>query len=142
MVREYTPKEQKELRANPYTLKVTQKTIMFTADFKREFWSRYQAGTAPRTILKELGYDVNLFGQKKIDGLVQRIKKQAEAGKFTEGSGRERRPGMKIEEKQPELLVPSEENMGRLWHELQYLRQEVDFIKKVRPAAEEKKVTP
>ena len=68
-MREYTTKEVKQLRANPYTYKVTKNKLYFTAEFKEAFWVGYQAGVAPREILKGLGYDLNLFGQKQIDSI-------------------------------------------------------------------------
>ena len=76
-MKEYTKKELKELNANPYTLKASKNKISHTAEFKRIFWTKYQAGETPRKILTDLGYDPNMFGQKRIDSLVQNIKKQA-----------------------------------------------------------------
>ena len=65
-----------------------------------------------------------MFGQKQIDSIVQRIKKEAASPQgFTEGQNRERR-----------VLKPAEENdmsVERMWHELKYLRQEVEFLKKI-----------
>lgn len=123
-MREYTAKEMKRLQANPYTFKVTKNKLYFTAEFKEAFWTGYQAGGAPRALLKEMGYDVSLFGQKQIDSIAQRIKEQALSGKgFSEGENRESRPRQKIED------VP--ETMERVWTEVKYLRQEVEFLKKI-----------
>ena len=80
-MKEYTKKEMKELLKNPYTLKVTKNQLSHTAEFKKVFWTKYQAGESPRKILTDLGYDINMFEQKRIDSLVQRIKKQALSGK-------------------------------------------------------------
>lgn len=45
-----------------------------------------------RKILTDLGYNPNMFGQKRIDSLVQHIKKQALAGNgFSEGCNRTKR---------------------------------------------------
>ena len=74
-MKEYTPKQIKKLEANPYTLKVTKNKLYFTIKFKEDFWINYQAGNAPRKILSDLGYDLEYFGQKQIDSIVQRIKK-------------------------------------------------------------------
>ena len=76
-MKEYTKKEIKILKENPYTLNVTKNKLSHTSEFKRVFWKKYQAGESPRKILTDLGYDVNMFGQKRIDSLVQHIKKQA-----------------------------------------------------------------
>ena len=122
----YTKKQIKELKENPYTLKVDENRIFFTIDFKEIFWTKYQAGMSPRQILKELNYNLDYFGQKQIDSIVQRIKKEALGGEFTEGYNRKKR--MKI--KQPEN-VDSPQVIQHMQNELMYLKQEVDFLKKV-----------
>lgn len=130
-MREYTTKEMKLLKANPYTFKVTKNKLYFTIEFKEAFWTAYQAGYAPRKILQDLGYDLEMFGQKQIDSIVQSIKRQAQDGNgFREGADRSRR-------KKSELPVPegipaeSKEALEGLWNEVKYLRQEVDFLKKI-----------
>ena len=86
IMKEYTPKQIKQLKANPYTLNVTKYKLYFTAKFKEDFWISYQAGNAPRKIMTDLGYDLSMFTQKQIDNYVQRIKKEALSGNgFTEG---------------------------------------------------------
>ena len=74
-MKEYTPKQVKELKSNPYTFKVTQNKLYFTIKFKEDFWISYQAGNAPRKILTDFGYNLEYFGQKQIDSIVQRVKK-------------------------------------------------------------------
>ena len=130
-MKEYTAKEMKLLKANPYTFKVTKNKLYFTIEFKEAFWIAYQAGMAPRKILGDLGYDVELFSQKQIDSMVQRIKSQAESGNgFHQGENRTRR-------KKEELLIPEEttieskETLENILNEVKYLRQEVDFLKKI-----------
>lgn len=127
-MKEYTSKQIRQLQANGYTLKVTKYKLYFTAKFKEDFWIRYQAGDAPRKILTDLGYDISLFGQKQIDSLVQRIKQQALSGEgFREGENHDRR----LPQKEPGNGECSEKSMERMQHELLYLRQEVEFIKKI-----------
>ena len=125
-MKKYTQKQIKELKANPYTLQVDDKRIFFTIEFKKVFWTKYQSGMSPRAIFKELNYNLDYFGQKQIDSIVQRVKKEALAGEFTEGYQRSKR--MKI--KEPELLNP-EQTLQQMQHEVLYLRQEVEFLKKV-----------
>ena len=125
-MKKYTQKQIKELKANPYTLQVDDKRIFFTIEFKKVFWTKYQAGMSPRAIFKELNYNLDYFGQKQIDSIVQRVKKEALAGEFTEGYQRYKR--MKI--KEPELSNP-EQTLQQMQHEMLYLRQEVEFLKKV-----------
>lgn len=128
-MKEYTPKQIKKLEANPYTLQVTKNKLYFTIKFKEDFWINYQAGNAPRKILSDLGYDLEYFGQKQIDSIVQRIKKEALSGNgFREGENRERRIPMKATNRE-ELSSP--QSTERMQNELLYLRQEVEFLKKI-----------
>ena len=128
-MKEYTPKQIKKLEANPYTLKVTKNKLYFTIKFKEDFWINYQAGNAPSKILSDLGYDLEYFGQKQIDSIVQRIKKEALSGNgFREGENRERRIPMKATNRE-ELSSP--QSIERMQNELLYLRQEVEFLKKI-----------
>lgn len=55
-MREYTTKEMKEFRANPYTFKVTKNKLYFTAEFKEAFWIGYKTGVSLRKLLEDLGY--------------------------------------------------------------------------------------
>ena len=80
MQRKFTAEEKKKLESNQYTLKVSNCKFYPTIKFKEEFWIRYQAGIAPRKIIKDLGYDLDLFTQKQIDCIVQKIKNQALSG--------------------------------------------------------------
>lgn len=130
-MKEYTAKEMKLLNANPYTFKVTKSKLYFTIEFKEAFWTAYQAGMAPRKILEDLGYNLEMFGQKQIDSIVQSIKRQAQSGGgFRQGENRTRR-------KKDELSIPegtsveSQEALTNILNEVKYLRQEVDFLKKI-----------
>lgn len=130
-MKEYTAKEMKLLKANPYTFKVTKNKLYFTIEFKEAFWTAYQVGIAPRKILVDLGYDVEMFGQKQIDSMVQSMKRQAESENgFKQGENRTRR-------KKDELKIPegtstgSKETLESILNEVKYLRQEVDFLKKI-----------
>lgn len=131
----FTQKQLKELKANPYTYKVTSDRIWFTTDFKEAFWIKYQAGNTPRKVLKELGYDISYFGQKRIDGIVQKIRKEAIAGSgFSEGCNRTKRIPMKDPED-----ISSPQTLERMRNELLYLRQEVEFLKKIIKVSNSKK---
>lgn len=121
----------KLLKANPYTFKVTKNKLYFTIEFKENFWRAYQAGMAPRKIFEDLGYDLKMFGQKQIDSIVQSIKRQAQSETgFRQGENRTRR-------KKDELLIPEgatlepQETWISILNEVKYLRQEVDFLKKI-----------
>lgn len=127
-MKEYSAKQIKQLMANPYTLRVTKNKLYFTKEFKKDFWISYQAGNAPRKILTDLGYDLACFEQKQIDSIVQRVKKQALSGEgFREGENREKRVRIKSLEQTGENPL----SIDQMQHELLYLRQEVEFLKKI-----------
>lgn len=135
----FTKREIQLIKNNPYTYKVTEAQICYTKEFKEEFWRRYQAGETPRAIVEALGYDPDMIGQSRINGLQINISKQAKReGGFTQGKG----PGRKrkfqrelydVEEK------PTEETIVKMQHELLYLRQEVEFLKKITSIKDTKK---
>lgn len=130
-MKEYTAKEMKQLKANPYTFKVTKSRLYFTVEFKEAFWTAYQAGMAPRKILEDFGYDLGVFGQKQIDSIVQSIKHQAQSGEgFRQGNSRARRKkdGLDIPEG---TSAESKEALEGILNEVKYLRQEVEFLKKI-----------
>jgi hypothetical protein len=103
--------------------------LYFTVKFKEDFWVSYQAGNSPRKILADFGFDLDMFAQKQIDSLVQRIKKQALSGnRFSEGENRQKRIPMKSTTEE-ELSSP--QSIERMQNELLYLRQEVEFLKKI-----------
>lgn len=123
----YTKKQQEELKQNIYTYKVTKDRIFFTKEFKQSFWIKYQAGNAPRKIMKELGYELKYFTQGQIDNIVQHLRKKIISGEiFQEGCNRERRPKIK-----PPSVDNSPQTIQQMQHEITYLRQEVEFLKKV-----------
>lgn len=130
-MKEYTTKEIKLLQANSYTYNVTKTRLFFTKEFKQDFWIAYQAGMAPRKILEDFGYDLDIFAQKQIDSIVQHIKKQAQSDEgFTEGYKRNRRKKDKLSlEKGRPLEDPGA--LDQILIEVKYLRQEVDFLKKI-----------
>ena len=130
-MKEYTAKEMKLLKANPYTFKVTKNKLYFTIEFKETFWTAYQAGMAPRKILEDLGYDLEMFGQKQIDSMVQSMKRQAQSGNgFRQGENRSRRKkeDLSISE---DTTIESKEILTSILNEVKYLRQEVEFLKKI-----------
>lgn len=125
----FTKREIQILKSNPYTYRVTESQIFYTKEFKEEFWRRYQGGETPRKIVEELGYDPDMLGTVRLSGLQLNIKKQAlRPGGFTEGKGGKKslKSGMYSVD-----YSPSDETVVKMQHEIMYLRQEVEFLKKI-----------
>ena len=126
MAKLFTMEQIEQLRSNPYTYNVTSRKIFFTAEFKEAFYQKRQAGLTLKETLLELGYDPEVLGEKRIDGLSHMINKAVREGKsFTEGI----KPRKSIlDEKCPDL---TRENFLKMQHELLYMRQELEFLKKI-----------
>ena len=135
----FTKREIQLIKNNPYTYAVTESQICYTKEFKEEFWRRYQEGEKPRVIVEALGYDPDMLGQSRINGLQINVQKQANSDEgFTQGKG----PGRK-RKLQRELYdvenKPTEETLVKMQHEILYLRQEVEFLKKITSIKDTKK---
>ena len=117
----FTEEELERLRANPFTYAATPHLLSFTKDFKELFWNEYQKGALPRQILEQHGYPPDLLGKRRIWGIAYHIKQQyySNAG-LHEGSI-----------KPPPSPRDGASEMKRLQGEVQFLRQEVEFLKKI-----------
>ena len=124
--RVFSAEEMASLAANPYTSRVTAKQIAFTKEFRERFWGEYCEGKTPSEIVKGCGYSVETLGERRIGGIREHIRQEfANPEGFQ--SGRE-----KGAEKPPESDEGSSEDMIRqMRQELQYMRKELDFLKKI-----------
>jgi transposase len=121
----FTEEQIIELERNPYVKKVSKKAITYTDEFKSVFSKKYTEGNPPSTILREMGFDPHVLGKKRIDRFVGNVfKYEARGGDYSdlrqESSGR---PSTKD--------LTAEEQIARLKHQVKYLKQENEFLKKV-----------
>lgn len=121
----FTNEEIEKLRHNPYTYTVTPHVISFTKEFKELFWKEYQTGANPRQILEQYGYPTEILGKERIWGIVYTIKKQyySEEG-IHEGS-------LHRKKFSDADSATTEETLVKLQHEVEYLKQEMEFLKKI-----------
>ena len=124
----FTQDEITILRANPYTLSVSEHSIRFTKAFKEVFWLKRQAGDRLQNIVTDLGYDVEILGMQRIKTISTRIRTEALSieGFHENNSPRKIHPDQEVFD-----VLPKDEAMVRMQHEILYLRQELDFIKKI-----------
>jgi tRNA U55 pseudouridine synthase TruB len=113
------------LRQSPYVRKVGVIEVSFTGEFKRRFWEMYTKGNLmPREILGLLGINAEILGPTRIRSIAYNLKQ--ELANFGEFSDIRR----KKTNKQSEELPPAKE-INKLRMEVEYLRQEQEFIKKI-----------
>ncbi|MCL2336047.1 MAG: transposase [Firmicutes bacterium] len=124
--RKFTPEDQRALEANPYVARVSETTITYTEEFKERFALEYAAGKAPSIILREHGFDTAVLGRDRKDSLVKRIKaySQRPSGFRDTRKGGAGRPRIKD--------LTDAEKIQRLEHQVKYLKQENEFLKKIR----------
>ncbi len=124
----FTDEEVKVLRENKYTAFVSNSSIRFTLEFKEMFLEKKTEGVPARRIFLEAGYDVDILGASRIKNISKRIPKEASAPcGLHEGYHIHRK---RHEDADYSRMAP-EEAMTAMQLEIVYLRQELDFIKKI-----------
>lgn len=120
----FTNEEVEMLRNNPYTYATTPHTISFTKEFKELFWKEYQKGGIPRQILETYGYPAAILGKERIWGIAHTIKAQYYSEERLHEGSLKKKPSANSG------CRTTEETVSQLQNEVQYLRQEIEFLKK------------
>ncbi len=139
----FTTEQIEKLAASPYVRQVTAKTISYTIEFKEHFWKRYNEGITPPQIFIEAGFDIGIIGDTRIYGLLSMLRKTKESGaEFTDGREPKSTNVEKLKEQWPKpprmpankKLVAGmldENEVKKLLHQVAYLTQEMEFLKKI-----------
>lgn len=125
----FTPEEVKQLESNPFTYRVSASQISYTLEFKNLFLARYEAGESVREIFQSLGYDTEILGESRIYCFAHQLVKRAEAGELM----REGPPSRRAE-KPADInynMMPSQQSIAAMQREITYLRQQLEFVKKI-----------
>ena len=72
--KKFTEEEILLLSENQYTMAVTKNTLSFTTEFKELFWRDYCNGMFPEQIVRRYGYDPEILGKNRLEGLQYTIK--------------------------------------------------------------------
>ena len=140
--RVFTEEEMEALRNNPYTYRVTPSTISFTKEFKEKFWADYQAGegkVSPREIVEKYGYDPDVLGSDRLSGIQSTLRKTYLSGQeFYEGS-RPREKKASAKPKSSKDTRSTDPAVRDLQARVDYLEQEIEFLKKISSARITKK---
>ena len=129
MIKDFTPEQMKILSANPFTYKVSAICIHYTLEFKNLFLAHYEAGEPVKDIFAAFGYDPAILGDNRMHAFARRISKQAKEGKVpTEDSS-----SVKIQKpaKVDYNTLPAQQSVSAMQREIAYLRQQIEFLKKI-----------
>lgn len=134
----FTEEERLSLLNNQYVSGVTNDSVQFTEEFKELAYNEFlKSGKPMREIFREHGIDPEILGSKRIWNFTAKLQGKA---KKSQGFGdarkyNKRRPACTpIEEKALTVRVRD------LEHELAYMRQEVEFLKKTQMADMEARI--
>ncbi len=133
----FSDEEIKVLQANKFTYSISKKQLYFTREFKEMAWEQDQMGVAVMTIFRNAGYDPLMVGRSRMDAFMISLRRSVANGvPFTEGRLHKTR------------FKPPISNYGEMTdrkafiemqHEIAYLRQEIEFLKKICALGVEKK---
>ena len=126
----FTPVYIRELLANQYTKLVGSHYIRFTDAFWQEFGRRILAGEDRYAICRSMGYDPDVIGTKRLEYICRTIRNAQDLP-----AGKRRRPP--ADTKYSEMS--QDEAIRAMETELTYLRQEVEFLKKISQLGKEDK---
>lgn len=122
----FTDEQIEELNNNPYVISVTSKYINYSEEFKKLFLKDYSNGMSPIDIFRKYGLDPDTLGEQRRHNFVMRIKRQSQS---LDGFKDMR----KVNSGRPRTKdLTSEERIAQLNHKINILKQENDFLKRVR----------
>ena len=125
----FTKEQQETLRANPYTLSVSERQIKFTAMFKKLLLIEIaKPGVTQKQAFRNLGYDPEILGTSRVVSTVKNIRVQAASPQGIhdpEFSGK-RLAQEDLSKKQAEAAIKE-----LLQRELLRTQQELAFVKKI-----------
>jgi hypothetical protein len=128
--RQFTEEQINILRQNPYVFSVTGARLTLTKEFKEIFMTAYQAGELPRSILEDHGFDIGILGERRIWSISQHIREEYKKyGEFHEGYGP--RSSRSTPPTNPNQPLSEKDELRQLRHEVDYLKQEMEFLKKI-----------
>ena len=126
----FTEEQLNILRQNPYVYSVTASQMALTKEFKEAFMAAYNAGEMPRKILEDHGFDIGILGNRRVWSISCHIRAEySKYGEFHEGYSPRNRE--RHTENSAEGPLSDKEELKQLRRDVEYLRQEVDFLKKI-----------
>ncbi len=121
----FTSEEVAAFKASPYVESATMRELVFTPEFKKIIYERIVLGEKIEKVLEEYGINTAAMGKFRVRGLQDKLEKYA---RREAGFERQDRSSKTDEGK----AAVAEKRIVQLEHELAYMKQEVEFLKKVR----------
>ena len=125
----FTAKDIALLRNNPNVQSISPSTIRFTPEFKQLFYEAHTFGRTTQEIFRSAGIDPEILGKERIEGFRYSVMKSHRK------DGEDSVPV--VDESMPEeesAEASAEQKIRQLEHELAYVKQEVEFLKKLQLA--------
>lgn len=126
----FTPEQIKILKSNPYTHHLSDKRIFLTIEAKEKILELVKQKMPAYQIIKSMGYDYDFIDRKHAEGMVQGAKLQASSERGLH-VGYPKRYDKRLDPESINKLPTNPESFAKLTNEVAYLRQEVDFLKKI-----------
>jgi hypothetical protein len=129
----FTEEQIEQLRGSRYVRSVGAMFVFFTEEFKRIYWQMYtEENLMPNEILRRLGIEYHVLGTARVRGFTYNMKKRHERqGDVCGGRG--------VEKPKERVRQTAEQKLERLRAENEYLKQELEFVKKIISAGGEVK---
>jgi hypothetical protein len=127
----FTDEQIAQLSGNQNVQWVSRTGVQFTPEFKLLTWEQKQQGRRMKDIFRDNGIDPDILGRKRIENFSVRLDDAVREGRFL--------PDRRIYNSRPAGAaapeqMPLEERVRWLIHELEYAKQEVEFLKKLQMA--------
>lgn len=121
----FSEEEQEKLKKNPWIKKVTDKSILYSDEFREHFIKEYNLGKGPNQIFIESGFDPAILGYDRIRHSSERFRKM---DKRIDGlkDMRSEKSGRRSEKE-----LSEEEKIEKLKEENKKLKQQLEFLKKM-----------
>ena len=123
----FNDKQIKVLAKNPNILRVSDKAITYSEEFKNKFIVENSKGILPRKIFEENGFDIEIIGLKRIEQSASRWrKKYADMGVLGLKDSRTSNSGRPLLRE-----LTAQEEIERLKAKISLLEIENEFLKKL-----------
>ena len=131
-VKLFTEQEVEELRKNPYTLKVNEKSITYTYEFKQFFVEQRKKNLTSTKIFRMAGYDVDVLGTSRVYCAAKAINREARSPEGLKAPrGRTRDEEIARLAKEDLTKKRTDAAIRTLQAEIVRLEAEVEFLKKI-----------